>query len=150
MLHTLSIEDIEARVWDKFFSDNPQLKRGEKMYGPVAFCADGKPFSPSIHEELTDEQRKCVVSVSSWKVGYDADGNLPNMAIQVKSGWVYPFQVLYFDWQREALSKNIGDEVTVMDVDTLLPKKVPLTQELVDTWRFVMVRAGIVEEPVAG
>lgn len=144
MLHTLTQEALETLVWDKFFSENPHLKRGENMVGPVAICSDGKLHTPRMDEEVSKDQ---VVSASSWKVKYAADGSLPSLEVSSKRGWVYPYQVIhrFHGADNEAFTKNIGDEITVPDPLTFLPKKVQLTQEMVDDMRFIIIRAGFSE-----
>lgn len=137
MLQFMSGEKLNETVWSQFFKDNPQLKRGETMQGPVAFARNGT-LIVDLYAVIPDEY---IIEAVSLKVNLTPSWELPNLELGRFFGWAYPYQVLspsYFSPQ-----KKLGEMTTVMDPDTFEPKEVAVTQQMIDAARYVILRFAI-------
>jgi hypothetical protein len=83
-------------VWDKFFNDNPGLRRGENMHCPVCMAYEGKIYHSSLGSGRHTHPPLADTILAKTRSILRADLELPySMTIPNKTGWVYP--LLYLD-----------------------------------------------------
>lgn len=135
MLKNLPQEKLEAVVWDRFFKDNPQLKRGQTMSHPIGLARDGVLITDNTIEPTPD----IVLEARSYKVVLTSNWDLPNMEMGSLRGWVYPYTVT----APEELNHRIGDIAVVMDPITFELKNVAVTQKMLDDYRYIIIRMAV-------
>jgi hypothetical protein len=139
MLHTLSNEALFERVFTKFFRDNPQCKRGERMQEPVCLARNGVLLHDYHEDQLNGDS--VIIQAQSFKHFYDEDGTLPTLEISHR-GWVYPYCVSICGLS-EVLNAKIGDDVTIINPRTFEDEVVRVTAELQRQHRAFVIRLAL-------
>lgn len=126
-LLSLTNEQLFEHVTTKLFADNPQLKRGQRMSGPVQANDGGTS----------------VLEASSFRIPCSATGELASMET-TKRGWFYPYQVL-FPMAEQLRQWKIGEMTAVMDPDSFELKLIPVTEQMISSHTMLLLRGAFSE-----
>lgn len=128
--------ELFEHVVAQFKRDNPQLKRGQRMNGPVGLAEDGVMVEERLAVSVAPRQ---VVQAQTQTFTFNEDGVIENMECS-RRGWFYPYMVQIP--HTDVLTKKVGDDFIVADAKTFKPMSAKLEQRHIDERRSIIVRLG--------
>lgn len=141
-LHTLPQKQLHKLVIDKMLKDNPHLKLGDWMKGPVGLACAGRLLEAGDVEDINE---KDVLEARTIRVPYDANGKLASMEMSV-GGYFHPYIIGCvggLEIQNDPRNAEVGGTVVLMNSHTFELQEHKVTAELQEIWRNVQVRFAI-------
>lgn len=126
----------------KLLSAANNIPIGDNMMSPVAlFDAAGKALHPSATTEVTDDQ---VWAACSRKISLTSFENSDLAAFKADGlTHVHMYEVRLMD--KGFTDRKVGDTVKTFDTYTFQEIEIEVTQEMIDSWNYVVIRFGVQE-----